>query len=134
MLQRVRPICIDLDGNDLYIIEEVLTKYRPSVIIAEFNPIFPHGESVVINYNPNHTWNNDNYYGFSFQAGLDMAKKYGYTCIFQNDNLNMYFVENHVLAKSMGISPAELHYLSTPEYVPTHYYPQSEIIDWIKYV
>jgi hypothetical protein len=126
--------CIDLDGNDLYIIEEVLTKYRPSVIIAEFNPIFQHGESVVMNYNPNHTWNNDNFYGFSFQAGLDMAKKYGYTCIFQNDNLNMYFVQNHVLAKSLDIMPDELHYISTPEYVPTHYHPQSEIIDWINYV
>ena len=93
--------CIDLDGNDIYIQEKVLSEYKPSVIIAEFNPIFPMGESKAITYNPNHTWNNDDYYGFSFSAGIKLAERFGYTCIFQNDNLNMYFVENNVLTESL---------------------------------
>lgn len=125
--------CIDLDGNDLYIIEEVLSKYKPSLIVAEFNPIFQHGESVTIQYNPDHIWGGDNFYGFSFEAGLIMADKFGYTCIFQNDNLNMYFVENEVLAKSLDIEVSELKNLGTPTYVPTHYHPQSPKIEWVKY-
>ena len=125
--------CIDLDGNDIYIIEEVLSQYKPSLIVAEFNPIFERGESVTIQYNPNHGWNNDNFYGFSFEAGLIMADKFGYTCIFQNDNLNMYFVENEVLAKSLDIDVSELKDLGTPTYTPTHYHPQSPKIDWVIY-
>jgi hypothetical protein len=125
--------CIDLDGNDLYIMEQVLSKYKPSLIVAEFNPIFQIGESYTIEYNSTHEWGNDNYYGFSFEAGLIMASKFGYTCIFQNDNLNMYFVENEVLANSLGIDVSELKNLGTPSYTPTHYHPQSPKTQWVKY-
>lgn len=126
--------CIDLDGYDIYIIEQVLSYYRPSVIVCEFNPIFPIGVSKAIEYNPNHTWNNDNYYGFSFEAGLKLAAKFGYTCIFQNDNLNMYFVDNQVLAESLCISLAELKDLNiTTSYIPTHYHPQSNKTTWVDY-
>lgn len=125
--------CIDLDGNDLYIMEEVLSKYKPSLIVSEFNPIFNLEESVTIQYDANHSWNNDNFYGFSFKAGLVMADKFGYKCIFQNDNLNMYFVENEVLAQSLGIEVSDLEYLNTPSYVPTHYHPQSNRTEWVIY-
>lgn len=91
-------LSIDLDGNDLYILEAILQGgFKPSVIIAEFNPIHPMGTSVAIEYNPDHIWGNDDYYGFSFSAGVKMAAKYGYRCIFQNDNLNMYFVHEDYL-------------------------------------
>jgi len=117
--------CIDLDGNDLYVLEEVLkAKYKPSVILAEFNPIWAAGESYTITYNPEHTWGNDDYYGFSFTAGCDMAEKYGYTCIFQNDSINMYFVENSLLGE-----------LNIPEitYPVKNDHAQSVKNTWVKY-
>ena len=126
--------CIDLDGNDIYILEQVLLKHKPNVIIAEFNPIWGVGDSVTIPYNPEHTWSNDDYYGFSFDAGLKLAEKFGYTCIFQNDNLNMYFVENECLAKSLNIDVADI-----PSHVPkvtyeiSYGHPKSAKNDWIAY-
>jgi hypothetical protein len=90
-------LCIDLDGNDIYILEKILTEFSPKVIVAEFNPYFKKGDSKTITYDPNHTWNNDTYYGFSFTAGEKIAKKYGYICIFQNDDLNMYFVKDSLI-------------------------------------
>jgi hypothetical protein len=119
--------CIDLDGNDLYIIEEVLKNYQPSLIIAEFNPIYAQHQSYTIEYNPEHTWKEDNYYGFSFEAGKKCTKKYGYTCIFQNDNLNMYFVHNK-----------HLEYVQVPivEYQVTNYHPHHPITEkhkWVEY-
>jgi len=117
-------LCIDLDGNDIYILDEILTKYKPSLIVAEFNPIFQHNESVAIEYNPTHEWGNDNYYGFSFLAGIKMAEKNGYTCIFQNDNLNMYFVKNEFIE---GLT------FQAPTYTQTHYHPQSPKNTWVVY-
>lgn len=117
-------LCIDLDGNDIYILEEILKKYSPSLIVAEFNPIFQPNESKAIEYNPNHQWENDNYYGFSFLAGIKMAEKHGYTCIFQNDNLNMYFLENQLLE---GLT------FQIPTYTQTHYHPNSSKNNWIVY-
>lgn len=127
--------CIDLDGNDIYILDEVLTKYRPSVIIAEFNPKFQPNESVAITYNPEHTWGEDDYYGFSFAAGLKMASKNGYTCIFQNDNLNMYFVDNDVLLQSLGLTNlSELeNAFPIPSYIPSVYHPTSYKQTWVEY-
>jgi hypothetical protein len=43
-------LCIDIDGNDLYILEKILSKYKPSLIVAEYNPIFLPNESKVIAY------------------------------------------------------------------------------------
>ena len=113
--------CIDLDGNDLYIINKVLSKYKPSVIIAEFNPIFCENTSAAIAYNPEHTWENDDYYGFSFLAGIKVAKRHGYECIFQNDNLNMYFVKSDLIN------------IPVPKvsYQVTNYHPKSPKNDWV---
>jgi len=126
--------CIDLDGNDIYILEKVLSRYKPSLVVAEFNPIFAAGESYAIGYDEKHTWSEDNYYGFSFAAGVKMAEKFGYTCIFQNDNLNMYFVENSKLAISLNVSVADLKGL-IPQvpYQVTHYHPKSQKNGWVIY-
>ena len=125
---------IDLDGNDIYIIDEILKDFRPSLIVAEFNPIFSREQSVAIKYDPNHTWSNDNYYGFSFGAGMKMAIKNGYTCIFQNDNLNMYFVENNILSDSLGVTIDQIPFhIPQVNHIVAHYHPISTKNDWQEY-
>lgn len=129
-------LCIDLDGNDIYILDKILTEYKPKVIIAEFNPIWSATQSKAIQYNPEHTWNNDDYYGFSFLAGMKMAYKHGYTCIFQNDNLNMYFVENNVLAQSLiqdDYNDSVIRYIPSPSYYVSQYHPKSNKTTWVDY-
>jgi len=128
-------LCIDLDGNDIYILDEILSKYKPSLIIAEFNPIFQPHESVAIEYNPEHTWSEDNYYGFSFGAGIKLADKFGYTCIFQNDNLNMYFVKDDVLMQSLCVTTKEelLNLVPKVTYHPSEYHPRSSKTNWVQY-
>ena len=127
-------LCVDLDGNDLYIIQEILTAYRPSVIIAEFNPIFQPFESVAIEYNPLHTWGEDDYYGFSFAAGKRLAEKFGYKVIFQNDNLNMYFVSNQAIEESL--KDADDKTIPDVVYDVRNYHPasNSEKANWVPYV
>jgi hypothetical protein len=115
-------LCIDIDGNDLYILEKILSKYKPSLIVAEYNPIFLPNESKVIAYDENHRWNDDDYYGFSFLAGTRMAEKYGYVCVHENDSLNMYFVRKEFLEVVPNIT-----------YKPTNYHRKSHKNNWINY-
>lgn len=88
---------IDLDGNDYYLLDKILENYSPLLICAEFNGTIDNGVSKTIVYNEHHTWNNDDYYGFSFEAGKKLAKKHGYTLIYQNDSLNMYLLKNDLI-------------------------------------
>jgi len=117
-------LCVDIDGNDLYIIEKILSKYTPSLIVAEFNPIWQSNESKVIAYDEYHEWSKDDFYGFSFAAGIKMAEKFGYVCVHQNDNLNMYFVRKELLGDI--VMPQVI-------YTPTNYHPKSEKNNWIDY-
>jgi hypothetical protein len=124
-------LSIDLDGNDYWILNEVLKDYKPSLIVAEYNPIFAENESYAIVYNSNHVWGNNDYYGFSFAAGLKLAKKYGYTCIFQNVSLNMYFVKNELLAESLGIDISQISiHVPKVNYKVENYHPRSGRSDW----
>ena len=124
--------CIDLDGNDYYILSKVLDDYKPMLIVAEFNPIFDKHEAKSIAYNPKHTWNEDDYYGFSFKAGLILAEKYGYVCVHQNDNLNMYFIEKNKLAESLKVDVSEVHnHIPKVDYQVTHYHPKSNRTEWV---
>lgn len=88
-------LSIDTDGNDYYLLDEALRWIFPSVIIAEFNAHFTDSRTIV--YNEKHEWDGTNYYGFTFEAGRKLAEKWGYKVIFQNDNLNMYFVRKHLV-------------------------------------
>lgn len=115
-------LCIDIDGNDLYILEKILSKYKPSLIVAEYNPIFQPHESKIIAYDENHRWGDDDYYGFSFLAGIKMAVRNGYVCVHENDSLNMYFVRREFV----NVVP----YIN---YKPTNYHRKSEKNTWIDY-
>lgn len=88
-------LSIDIDGNDYWIIKEILEHQNPAVIIAEFNAAY--GDSRTIKYNPNHVWQGDSYYGFSFHAGVKLAEANGYKVIFQNNDMNMYMVREDLI-------------------------------------
>lgn len=90
-------LCFDTDGNDYDILENMCSEYKPDVIVCEVNGTIPLGVSKKIQYNPNHVWNNDDYYGFSMSAGLKLAEKIGYRIVFQNDALNLYLVRKDLL-------------------------------------
>lgn len=83
-------VSIDIDGNDYWILDDILNGYKPKVIIAEFNAMYT--DSRTIKYNPEHVWAGDSYYGFTFEAGVKLAEKHGYKVIFQIADMNMIMV------------------------------------------
>lgn len=88
-------LSIDIDGNDYWIIDDILKTHRPYIILSEFNPAFT--DSRAIKYNPDHIWAGDDYYGFSFEAGKKLAEKHGYEITFNVANMNLIMVRKDLI-------------------------------------
>ena len=88
---------IDLDGNDIYILEELLKKVElPKVIIAEYNSKFFPPLTFRIKYDPNHIWGVDDYLGASLSEFVKVLDKYSYklVCCNSGTGANAFFVKN----------------------------------------
>jgi len=106
-------VSIDIDGNDYWILDSIFKlwssvkevnhgAYWPLIVIAEFNAAFT--DSRAIKYNPDHEWGGDDYYGFSFEAGMKLAEKHGYTVIFNVANMNLIMVRNDLI-EGLTVTP-----------------------------
>jgi len=94
--------------------------FTPFVIIAEFNPAFT--DSRTIKYNPDHVWAGDDYYGFSFLAGVKLSEKHGYKVIFQIADMNMIMVREDLIE---GLHIPEVRFQQND------FFNKSERTDWI---
>lgn len=90
-------LSIDIDGNDYWILKEVLKHYSPRVIISEFNSEHPINESKTIEYNPKFVFVVDDYYGYTYGAGIKLAKMFGYTIIYNVSNINLIYLRNDLV-------------------------------------
>ena len=56
-------ISLDLDGNDIYLVEKLLSnKVLPKLFIVEYNAKFPPQVEFEIDYNVSHKWQRNDYY------------------------------------------------------------------------
>lgn len=85
-------LSIDIDGNDYWVLKQILTIYRPRLIISEFNA--EHTDCKTIKYDPNFEFRMTDYYGYTFKAGKKLAESTGYKVIFKNAALNMYYLRS----------------------------------------
>ena len=83
-------LSMDLDGNDAFFIRELLV-LEPKVICAEYNASFPPPARFCIDYNPVHVWNNNDYFGASLQAFVDILADYKLVCC-NATGVNAFFV------------------------------------------
>lgn len=114
-------ISIDIDGNDYWILEKMLPHYNPEIVIAEFNAAFT--DSRTIKYDPDHVWAGDDYYGFSFDAGVKLAERFGYKVIFQVADMNMIMVRADLLDPGMFIPPVT--------FKQNDFFKKSNRTDWV---
>jgi len=88
-------ISLDVDGNDFYLAEDLLkNKIKPKVFIVEYNSKFPPEIDFKINYNPDHNWNRDDYYGASLKTFNTLFTNFGYRLVSCNlSGGNAFFVD-----------------------------------------
>ncbi len=99
-------ISIDLDGNDLYLVEQLLkTGHSPKVFIVEYNGKFPPPVRFTIKYDANHYWSADDYFGASLQSFVDCfaAYKYKLVCCNSHTGTNAFFVRGDLAELFMDV-------------------------------
>lgn len=100
---------IDLDGMDYWI--WLALPVKPKVVCIEFNQALPTDQKWVIKYNAEHTWKNNDYYGFSYMAGKALGEEKGYALVAQNA-INLFFVDKALGARNAALpipKPAQYH-------------------------
>lgn len=95
-------LSIDIDGND-YWVWKAIRQFRPKVIVAEYNAIFPPGVSWTIAENHNHSWRMDSHMGASLEALWRLGKEKGYCLVGCNlAGVNAFFVRDDLAANHFG--------------------------------
>lgn len=94
-------ISIDMDGNDYWVWEAMENK--PRVLTIEYNSKFNNNESVVIEYNPDHIWEGDDYYSASLFALKKLGERKGYTLVYVVDRFDAVFIRNDLISEDYVI-------------------------------
>src|SRR5208337_3954514 len=92
-------LSVDLDGNDIYLLEEILRgDVAPKLIIVEYNAKFPPPIRWKMEYDEDHKWRYDDYFGASLASFNDLFNGYGYTLICCNfSGINAFFIRDDLL-------------------------------------
>ena len=86
-------LSIDIDYNTFWVWKSLSGIYKPSIVVIEYNTSFPPPLSVVVPYDENGKWAEDNYYGASLCALDKLGKEKGYTLIYcEERGVNSFFV------------------------------------------
>ena len=106
-------LVVDVDGNDYWLLAEILRHRAPRVIAVEYNGAFGPRSSWVMPYDPSHRWDGTCYFGASLSALSDLAARHGYRLVGCDSlGVNAFFVRASVL------DPADWE----PSADPRHYY------------
>lgn len=89
-------VSLDLDGNDIYLVEELLNNaIKPKLFIVEYNGKFPPSIDFKIDYNDNHVWQGNDYFGASLASFNKLFVSHGYTLVCCNTSgANAFFIDN----------------------------------------
>ncbi|HEY4325644.1 MAG TPA: hypothetical protein VGN20_16735 [Mucilaginibacter sp.] len=124
-------LSIDIDYNDYYV-WKAITKYKPRVVIIEYNSIFRPDTHFVVNYNANRMWDRTSYFGASLLALEQLGNEKGYClagCVFTGNNA--FFVRKDLVGDLFEAPySAENHYEPNRDfllYAPGH--PKNHIPD-----
>lgn len=116
-------ISLDLDGNDIYFVEELLkNKFLPKLFIVEYNAKFAPPIRFSIKYRKDFQWNGDDYFGASLMSFNDLFKKFGYflVCCNSLSGSNAFFVSERFKHLFIEVPEDISLVYSPPRYFPYH--------------
>jgi hypothetical protein len=99
---------MDLDGNDVYLTDEVLTRWKPKIIVAEYNGKLPYGLRMTVDYDENGWRKGDDYFGASLSEHIARLNGYRLVCCGLS-GVNAYFVRDDLADKFPEYDPALLY-------------------------
>jgi len=85
-------LVIDIDGNDWWVLDEILGRHDPTVVALEYNPAMGLRHWVKP-YEASHTWEGDRWYGASLASYAELLRRHGLTLVGTDPNgVNAFFV------------------------------------------
>jgi len=70
-------LCLDIDGNDYWVLDAILSKFRPGLVVTEINQNIPPPIRFVVKPDPNFQLRR-HFYGYSIAMLDDLCDKHGY--------------------------------------------------------
>lgn len=111
-------LTVDIDGNDFYVWEKILSQYKPRVCCVEYNASVPAETSWIMPYNPQHMYQGNRNYGASLRALTELAHEKGYCLVGCDEKgVNSFFVRKDLIGDLFYKASADytFHYRS-PKY------------------
>lgn len=92
---------IDIDYNDFYVWKGIDKKYRPSVIVIEYNATHLPKEDKVVKYQPFWCGDGFNYFGASILAMYKLGRSKGYSLVYvESSGTNLFFIRDDILEET----------------------------------
>jgi hypothetical protein len=109
-------LSIDIDGND-YWVWKAIFRWKPRVVVIEYNASRPPQERWVMAENPNHRWDGTDYFGASLRSLTELAREKGYTLVGTNSHgINAFFVRDDLACDNRFVDPTVYFHYSPPGY------------------
>lgn len=70
-------LCVDIDGNDYWVLDAILTKFRPGLVVTEINENIPPPLRFVVKFDPDFQLRH-HFYGYSIAALEDLCQQHNY--------------------------------------------------------
>lgn len=108
----------DTDYADYYIIEKILTKYRPKILVHEVNQqpadmcvTVPREDDIIL-------WDGTDFHGGSVCAFWCLAKRFSYTMVYcEKNGVNCFWIRNDLFEKHLGIDHKEAQKILDPKFL-----------------
>lgn len=98
-------LSVDIDGNDFYVLDAILHRHRPRVVICEINPCLGLTDAVISHLDPQPF--SCFHFGMSLLSANVLMEMYGYSMVTTEsvEGINAFFVRNDLFHKLDGIGP-----------------------------
>lgn len=98
-------VVMDIDGNDWWVLEKLLMRFRPRVLVAEYNSCFSSNEWWVRRYRPNAMWDGTFRHGASLLALADLGKRHGLGVVYcEQKGVNAFLVAGTEIERVQDLS------------------------------
>ncbi|MGA9364110.1 MAG: hypothetical protein WBW16_07045 [Bacteroidota bacterium] len=109
-------LSLDIDGCDYFVLEQLLTRFRPLMLCVEINEKIPPPIKFSVKWDPNYVWKGDHFYGHSISQLGALASEHRYEIVWLEYN-NVFLVSREV-CRMPSMTPDEAYrkgYLTRPD-------------------
>lgn len=115
----INLLSVDIDFNDFYCLNKILSNYTCDIIVCEYNSKHLPNEDKIVIYDKHGSWDGTNYFGASLLALEKLGKMYNYTLIYcDKRGVNCFFLRNDI------IQSRNLHFIHSNDIVNIYRQPR----------